>query len=450
MSISHFFRILWVKRSLILLTTIASVLAGLIILAIVPPRYQASSRVMLDIVKPDPVTGEVMSSQFARAFVSTQIEIIKDYKVAGRVVDMFQWTSSPELAAAYQASGASSSVDFRRWLADTVIEGTEVKLIEGSNILQIDYTTSDPNTAAQVADGLRQAFLDETRAQRQETASGNAEWFTNQTRKLRGDLAVAEKKLTDFEKENGIIISPDGQDSESTRLQAMSQMAAAPAPPVITGPSVPVMSASQGQLAQLDASIQTMTATLGPSHPRLVAVRQQRAALAATVSQELAAARAAARPVSGGGGPSVAQMFSQQQQRVLAQRGKTDEARQLAVDVSVLREQVTNAAKRSADLDQEAQSTETGLSFLGSAVAPKSAVFPKVPLIMMSAVALGLALGIGLALLVELLKRRVRGPSDLYFEGVPLLGIAHLERPVQGRLTRLRGLLPSRSEASSY
>ena len=141
-------------------------------------------------------------------------------------------------------------------------------------------------------------------------------------------------------------------------------------------------------------------------------------------------------------------MFTQQQQRVLAQRGKTDEARQLAVDVAVLREQVANSAKRAAEFEQEAQSVETGLSFLGNAVTPTSPSFPKVPLVILAAISIGLALGIGLALLSELLKRRVRGPSDLDFDGVPLLGIAHLERPARGRLTRLRGLLPAMGGAS--
>ena len=449
MSISHFFRILWVKRSLIVLTTIASVLGGLLVLALVPPRYTASSRVVLDIVKPDPVTGEIMSSQFARAFVSTQIEIIKDYRVAGRVVDLFQWTASPQLAAAYQASGETDKKDFRRWLADTVIDGTEVRLSEGSNILEIEYTSDNPDTAARVADGIRQAFLDETREQRQLTAGGNAKWFADQTRKLRAQLAQAEGRLTAFEKANNIVISPDGQDAESARLQAMSTVADAPSMPTIAAPSVPVISPSQGQLAQLDATIATMTATMGPNNPRLVAIRQQRAALAATVAQELAAARAASRPVTTGGGPSAGQLFSQQQQRVLAQRGKTDEARQLAVDVAVLREQVANTAKRAAELQQEADSSETGLSFLGNATAPSSPTFPKVPLVMMAAVALGLGLGVALALLVEMLKRKVRGPSDLDFDGVPLLGIAHLERPAPGRLTRIRGLLPAAGAGSA-
>ncbi len=445
MSISHFFRILWVKRSLILLTTLASLLAGLLVLALVPPRYTASSRVVLDIMKPDPVTGETMSSSYAGAYLTTQIEIIKDYRVAGRVVDMFDWTSSPQLAAAFQSSGQAGTMDFRRWLADTVIEGTEVKPLQGSNILEIEYSSDNPETAAKVADALREAYLQEARDQRQQVARRNAEWFTTQTQRLRGELAEAEAKLTAFEKANNVVITPDGQDAESSRLAAMSTVPAAPSAPVMSAPAVPVISPSQGQLTQLDATIQTMTATLGPNHPKIVAMRQQRTALASTVAQELSVARAMARGPKVSSGPSPEAMFSQQQAKVLAQRGKAGEARQLAVDVAVLRDQVAETAKKAAQFQQESQSNEASLTFLGNANVPRSPTFPKVPLVIGGALALGLALGIGLALLVELLKRKVRGPSDLQIEGVPLLGIAHLERPEarQGRLAHFRRYLPA-------
>lgn len=449
MSIFHFFRILWVRRNLILITTLASLAAAIVVLAVVPPRYTATSRLMLDIVKPDPVTGEAMSSQFARAFVTTQVEIIKDYRVAGRAVDALNWTSSPELAAAYKAdTGGSSDVGFRRWLAQRIIDNTEAKLIEGSNILEIEYTANDPETAAQIADTLRDAYQEETGSLKQVTAQKSATFFQEQATKLRGQLAEAEKKLTEFERANGVVITDEGKDAESARLAAMSQMAETPQAPAVSMPSAPVTSPSQGQLAQLDASIQSMSATLGPNHPRLQALRQQRAALAATVGQELAAARAS-RPVAAPRGPSVGALFSAQQRKVLEQRGKVGEAQQLAVDVSVLRDQVANAVKRTAELQQEAQSTETGLSYLGSAVPPKSPSFPNIPLIVMGAIALGLGLGVGLALLIELLRRRVRGPSDLTFEGVPMLGMVRINHPQQEKLSSgvFARLLPSRGAA---
>lgn len=447
MSISHFFRILWVRRTLILATTLAALAAALVVIAIVPPRYEASSRLMLDIVKPDPLTGEVMSSKFAGAYFATQKEIITDYRVAGRVVDAFGWTSSPELAAQYrQASGETGTMSFRRWLAQRIMDSTEVTMLQGSNILEITYTADNPETAAKVADALRDAYQEEMRAQRQTDARRNAEWFGNQTVKLRGQLAAAEQKLTAFERENGVVINQDGIDAESARLQAMSSMPDTPQAPVYSAPAAAIISPSQGQLAQLDANIQTVLATLGPNHPRVLALRQQRAALASTVSQELAAARAAAGGGSTARGPSMGQLFSQQQQKVLAQRGKADEARQLAVDVAVLRDQTQKSASRTAELQQEADSTETGLSYLGSAVPPRSAKFPNVPLVVLGGLFLGLFLGIAIAVLIELLRRRVRGPSDLVFGDIPLLGISQVDATPRGNrlgVSMLRGLLPA-------
>lgn len=452
MNIAHFFRILWVRRNLILVTTLAALAAALLVIKLVPARYTATSRIMLDIVKPDPVTGQALSSQFARAFVATQIELIKDYRVAGRVVDGFNWTGSPQLAATYQNSGVGPDISFRRWLAQRVIDGTNAELIPGSNILEISYTSNQPESAAKVADALREAYEAETSMLKQRGAQKSADWFANQTRKLRAALTEAEKRKAEYERKNGVVINADLTDSESTRLAAMSGMQDAPSAPIMSA-GVPISSPSQPQLQQMDVAIETAMRTLGPNHPRLVALRQQRAALAGSVAQELAAARAAARPVSmGGSGPSAASRFAAQQARVLAQRGAVSEAQQLAIDVSVLREQLQNAAKRTAELQQEAESNETGLSFLGAAVVPSSPSFPKIPLLVLGAIGLGLSLGAGLSILVELLYCKVRGPSDLELVGIPLLGMANvaaLSAPKPSLTQRAVRLLPFRRQANA-
>ena len=429
MGIAQFFRILWARRALIVIAVLACLVAAVAVIKLVPPRYTANSRLMLEIVKPDPVTGEVLSSQYARAYVTTQIELIKDYRVAGRVVDNFNWTASPRLAEMYRGSATAQDVDFRRWLAQRVIDRTNVQLIPSSNILEISYTDSQPDTAAKVADAIRAAYDQETRLFRQQTALRNAEWFSNQTGKLRAELKTAEEKKTAFERENGVVLQDDNEDSESARLKALAGVQPMPsiaAPAVAAGP---ISSPSQAQLAQIDAAINTASQTLGANHPQMVALRQQRQAVAQAAAQEMAAARAASRVPSMSSGPSVGAMFSAQQAKVLAQRGKVNEARQLALDVNVLRQQLQSTAARQVELEQEAQSTETGLSYLGSAVAPQSPSFPKIPLLLAGSIALGLGIGVLASLFVELLNRKVRTYEDLQFEGVPLLGIVTLGEP---------------------
>ena len=430
MGVVQFFRILWARRVMILVALVVTMGAAVLIAKLVPPRYEASSRVMLDIVKPDPVTGEVIQSQFMRAFVSTQQELIKDYRTAGIVVDELGWTQIPELARQYDASGAQEQgIDFRRFLAQRIIDFTTVKLIEGSNILEITFTSTNGESAAKVADVIRSAYIQQTASARRGGAREDAEWFEQQLGEVRQRLTVAEQAKASFERANGVVLADDMSDPEVQRLQSLATVA--PPPPVVTpgttiAASAPPVAASAGALASLDAQITTVGQQLGPNHPQLQQMRQQRAALQSQVNRELAASSAAgqvrttAPTVSGG--VSAASLYRQQQAKVLADRGKVDEARRLAQDVAVLREQYQTTAKRAADLSQQAQARETGLTPLGNAVTPDSPVFPKWPLVVFGSLALGLVLGVLAALVTELLRRRVRGEEDMVLAGVPVIG----------------------------
>ena len=103
MSIFQFLRIIGAYWRLILTATAVAFIAATTFVEIVPPRYQAQSRVMLDVIKPDPVTGQVMSTAFLRAYTKTQIELIKDVQVARAVVDDLKWAQNKDLQRQYRS-----------------------------------------------------------------------------------------------------------------------------------------------------------------------------------------------------------------------------------------------------------------------------------------------------------------------------------------------------------
>lgn len=411
MNFEQIFRLLWARRALIMIATVASLFAATVAGMILPPRYEAHARVMLNVVKPDPVTGEIIASQFARAYVKTQTELIRDYRIAGRVVDILNWASSPELAAGYANRRSDDLRDYRRWMAQIVINNTNAKLIEGSNILDISYTAPSPQGAAAVAEAIRRAYVEQAIAFRREDAGGDAEWFRNQSSKLKEQLTAAEQRKNAFERANGIVLDDQNIDQEARRLAALAQVTPQQgAPAIAIAPSNP----AAAQIAQLDAAISTAERTLGPNNPQLQDMKRQRAALAsANVAPVLS---------TGQSGPSIGAQYNAQMQKVLAQRGKADEARRLSVEVAVLREQYQKASTRMAELEQQSQSIESGLSLLGTATAPEKPSFPNWPLIIFGSLGLGLLLGIVAALLAELLARRVRSAADLRFGDLPVLG----------------------------
>lgn len=447
MSIFQFLRIIWARRLLIGAATLASLIGATLVILIVPPRWEATSGVMMGLLKPDPVTGLVLGNA-AGAYVKTQMELVKDYSVAGRVADQLGWLSDPQLIAAWERRPKSDQRDFRRWLAQLVIDRTKVKVPDGGNILEITYEGSNPNDAKAVADALRQAYIDASLQFRRDQATKDADWFQAQADEIKTSLDTAAAAESAYERENGIVMADEKTDLDTARLRSLAAAGApvAPAPMV----SAPASSAASIQLAQVDAQIAEAAKTLGPNHPELQALKATRAALAQQVAQDQAAARAQASAVAGAASASAGALeraVQQEKSVVLGESDKLAKLSQLASKVNVLKDEYDKTEARIGDLRQEAAVADTGLTPLGSAVTPKSPAFPNKLLIIPGSLALGLATGVLVALLAELFNRRVRGVEELRdLADVPLLTV--VAGPAKTSTIRLRRRQPQLSATS--
>jgi capsular polysaccharide biosynthesis protein len=243
MSILQFLRIVWAYRILILVSTLVCFIAGVATVQLVRPRYEAQSRVMLDVIKPDPVTGQVMATAFLRAYTKTQIELVKDLQVARRVVDDLHWDKDPAIRREYRNRNKDENLEFSRWAAQKIMAGANAKLIEGSNILEISYGSNSPEQAKAVADALRKAYVEMTLQSRQETARRNADWYESQAEKAKTMLFQAESTKSAYERANGIVLQDDKVDIDSARLSALASQGSAP---VIAPAACPGVASSYG------------------------------------------------------------------------------------------------------------------------------------------------------------------------------------------------------------
>jgi succinoglycan biosynthesis transport protein ExoP len=424
MSILQFLGIIWARRYTILGVTIFCALVGVLVANLVPPKYEAQSRVMLDIIKPDPVTGQVMATAFIRAYTKTQIQLLQDYKVASEVVDNLKWSKNPKFIKEYKNRAAGDDRDFTRWAAQRIVDGTKADLLENSNILEITYRSESPQEAKAVADGLLKAYVDTTLETRRDTAKRNASWYEAQAEKAKVELFKAEDEKSSFEKESGIILQDNKVDLDSARLTALAGAAAAPmiAPPSSSGPSPGSL-----QLEQMDEQIGQLSKTLGPNHPTLIELHRRREMLAKQVAAESSnsgAANSATMSVA----RATQALLEQQKTRVLGQRDKVEKLRLLADDVELRRGEYNKSVGRAAELRQEADVSETGVTPLGNADTPTAPAFPNKPLVMAGGLFLGLALGLFSSLILELFGRRIRGYQDLR-SAIPVPVLAIVARP---------------------
>jgi uncharacterized protein involved in exopolysaccharide biosynthesis len=406
MSLTQFLRILWARKLLILGTALFCLAGGLTAIMIVPPRWKAQADVYLNLIKPDPVTGEVLGMA-ARSYVATQVKLISDYTVAGLAVDKLGWLSDPTFIQQYQRRSQSNNIDFRRWLAQIVSSQTDAGIPDGSNIMAITYTGSNPEAAKAIVNAVREAYLDVTVSFKRGDANKNADWFAQQAVQLKNELIAAQTAMANFERENDIVMQDDRTDIDSARLTALATQADGAA----GGGSL------EAQVAGVDAQIRQAQETLGPNHPQLQSLRAQRASLASLMSQ--GATRSS--------GSSSSSRVAAAKAAVMGNRDKLARMRILQSDVALRQEQYNKAIGREAEFRQQAGIVDAGVTALGAAYVPQTPSYPNKPLIVGGSLGLGLAFGILIALLTELLDRRVRSPEDLTAAlGLPVLAVIRL------------------------
>jgi len=294
---------------------------------------------------------------------------------------------------------------------------TNARFVSGT-IFEISFSSPYPLEAKTGAEALRQSFIDYTLIAKRQDATKTAQWFLQQADAARKSAEEAQLAKAAYERANGIVMQGDQAgsqtDVESARLSALVGAAAA-APTAAAATPMNLSSQSSLQLAQIDAALSQNAEKLGPNHPQMQQLRAQRALVASVVAKEQAAARAGPSNTAMVG--EIARELQEQKSKVIGQRDKVERLRQLQSEVDLRREQYKKTAERAADLTLEAGVADSGMSPLGVVVIPTKPAFPNKPLILGGAFGLGAGLGLVLAVLVELLNRRVRGVEDLDFEG---------------------------------
>lgn len=453
MSLIQFLRILLARRKMILLTMLSCLLVATVVVIALPKRYPGFARVMLDNTRPDPVTGQGIAAAASRNYGQTQIQFIRDLRVAGQLVDRLGLANDPATIAAYEASGRSAADGgIRNWLAQQISERTDARPVGGSSIIEIIYNGRTPEEAREFAGLIRNAYIDTSLRFRVDSASRYGDWFGEQAEKSRRDLQQAEAAMADFMKANDISMQ-GGVESEMVKLQGLQAAVQAARGSQSSTEAMaagriandPVVDNLRGQIALLEDQLAEASARLGPNHPSYKALQSRIGTLQKQVSIAQSSSRGGVSAVAGAARQSLGQLESQlaaQEQVVLDRRPLMDRLVLLSRDVEMKRAQYERSVARQADLQLEAASSETGLVVLGDPTSSTTPSYPKIPQVISLAAFFGLALGIFAALVTEFFARRIRGAEDLaYAAGAPVIVTVggSESSPFRQRLQRLFG-----------
>jgi succinoglycan biosynthesis transport protein ExoP len=463
MNVHQFLLILLARKKIILATLAVTVALALGFSLMQSKTYKATASVLLNYKGVDPVTGMTMPGQLLPGYMATQIDIISSKNVALRVVDALRLASSPAVVQQFnEANGGKGSV--RHWLADLLLKKLEIVPSRESSVVEISFAGTDPEFAAAVANAFADEYQKITVQLKTDPAKKTATYFNEQTRQLRDNLEAAQARLSKYQQEKGIVsVDANRVDVELSRLNDLSAQLVAAQAAAMEGNSrqAAASSAMTSPDVANNALIQSMRANLvaaegkfadtaqryGRNHPQYLAskaeldkVRAEFNAALGTVSRSVGTNAEVLRRRE----TDLREAVVQQKARVLELNRARDELGVLLKDLDSAQRAFDAASQRFSQTRIEAQSEQSDISLLNPAVAPTAPSGPRVLLNTLIAFLIGTILGVGAALLIELLNRPVRSASDVNdMLGIPVLGTIEW-KPPQGRMSGIRALMTSR------
>jgi succinoglycan biosynthesis transport protein ExoP len=443
MNLSQLLFALRARYKLILLTLVLTVTATVIVSLLLPKTYVATASMVVNYKGIDPVTGLSLPAQMLPGYVATQLDIVTSKTVALKAIDDLRLAESPEVKAQFlEATDGVGTV--RDWLADLLLKNVDVVPSKESSVLTIIFKGNDPQFAAAVANAFAKAYMELSVELKTEPAQRASGYINSQIKDLRDRYEQSQNKLSEYQKKNNIFNADNRVDVENTRLNELSsQLVAAQAQAIEATSRQRQAQGNPGEspdvqnnmlVQNLKASLSIAEAKFGdtsqrlaPNHPQYIASKAEVDNLRATLKAQVQTA--AASVVSNAiilqqREAQVRAALVAQKEKIMVLNGARDEFNVLTNETENDRRAYEVASQRFNQTNLEGQSKQADIAVLTAATAPIKAAGPKIVLNTLLSVVVGLILGVGAALALELLDQRIRSASQLGETiGLPVLGV---------------------------
>ena len=239
------------KWSILVVTFCCLIIGGLIASSAVP-IYRASAKILADPQQPNANRNEqYISSALVFLYYETQYEIIKSRNIAETVVDKLDLVAKykkeqnanknekksslsstiKELKADFSALFSSAEKtkkiaptdqQLKTMLALGIQAGIEVSGGKQSQIINISYTSPDPEEAAIIINAISDAYIQFGLESRLGEVKNTESWLGEQYAVLKEKLQESETKLSNYRSQQGLVDTEQQQRIANTQLQSLN------------------------------------------------------------------------------------------------------------------------------------------------------------------------------------------------------------------------------------
>jgi len=477
--LGRLFRAVMRHKWAILALAFAITLATGMLVFSMEPVYKASASLVLEseeanVVNVEQVYGLGLGGD-SYEYSQTQFEILKSRSLAERVVRKLKLYEHPaflpkaavkekpwyhvDLKALLPVANKEPPVQLTaeekqeqliQAITGSVAEGLTVTPVEYSMIVYLGFDSTNPQLAAQIVNAIAQEFIDsnlETRVSGTVQATG---WLSERLEELKENLRVSELALQDFREREGLVslegvtglggnelktLSQRMEDARKARIEAQNirddvqNMPSASTTQLMTIPAVmqhPVIRDLTREKSDAERKVAELTKRYGPKHPKMIAARSDLNAADSALATEVR------NVVSGISREYELARRNEQQLQATWEASKTEvqdfnrkefQLQELQREVNTNRELYDIFFTRIKSVSETGGFAKPHARIVDQAMVPAAPFKPNKRLSIILAFILGLMLGCGIAILLDILDNTVKSPDDVQDKlGAPLLG----------------------------
>jgi polysaccharide biosynthesis transport protein len=251
---------------------------GLVYLITAAPKFTATSTMIIDTKKVQLFGQQSIFNEMPidTGAVESQVEILKSETVALAVIKKLNLADDPEfvhgggligtlfgaVTGLFASSAPSSEFALQREAVATFANRLNVKRVGLTYIILISFTSDSPDRAAQIANAVADAYIDDQLEAKYDAARRAGVWLQARLNELREQASAAESAVVTFKNKNDMVDAGGRTINEQQLAELNSQMLIA-----------------QSQTSEARAKIDRVQAVLTSNDPE--------ATVAATVADSL-------------------------------------------------------------------------------------------------------------------------------------------------------------------
>lgn len=440
-NLSLLWQIVWMWRWLILGAAGVGVAGAVVLTLLMTPLYRSSAVIELNPPVVEVMEGESRQQMSAndRQFLQTQYGLLRSRALAERVSQDLNLASNADLAPE-EANRAAR----QRLVVDVLSEGLTVEAQPESRLVNISFSSEDPQIAARVVNGFAESFINSSLERRYQASSYARDFLQRQIGVVRQELENSERQLVAYAQQQGIIRTGGSSEGATTggaggnptteSLNFLNELLAAAtarrvaaeqryrqmAGQTNTAEIAERTSALRGQLAMLQAEYQEKSQIFQPDYPDMVRLRSRIESVEQAIRAEAGTTQASRAGTLRGEYLAALNEERGLQQRVNQLRGAVLNERGRSIQYNILQRDVdTNRALYEALLQRYKEIGVAGgigqsqASIVDRGQVPASPYRPNLFLNLLIGLGLGLVIGTAIAFLLEVLNDTIKTPEDV-------------------------------------